>query len=150
MLGYEPSPVTAAIHIADFSKCAFDLGMTPGEFLEHHNPMFGPGEALLQAYTTEVDCFSATSHQILLINNSSAPWTDLETTWQSVLHTATIHNPSDAECRVVNSTMLASVPFGAPDGVSETEQQTFLRTTAVSRRGYDKPHLNDAVGDLIK
>ena len=33
MLGYEPSEVDAELEISDYAKCAFDLGLTPKEFL---------------------------------------------------------------------------------------------------------------------
>ena len=38
MLGYEPSEVVAEIAIADYAKCAHDMGLSAGEFLDHHNP----------------------------------------------------------------------------------------------------------------
>jgi hypothetical protein len=143
MLGYEPSEVTAEVALADYSKCAHELGLTPAEFLDQHNPMFGPGEELLRPYTTRVECFSNRSYQILLINNSIAPYSRDGSAWQGVLHTATIHNPAEQLRRVVNSTMLASVPLGEREPVSQAEQDEFLTTNFVRRRGYDKTHLDD-------
>src|SRR2546425_5811636 len=106
MLGYEPSHVPAELAISDYSKCAHDMGLTPSEILENHNPMFAAGEQLLQPYTTRVSCFSNRSFQILLINNSIAPYSQDATSWQGVLHTATIQKQSDVLRRVVNSTMI--------------------------------------------
>ena len=40
MLGYEPSEVDAELEISDYAKCAFDLGLSPKEFMAKHNPMF--------------------------------------------------------------------------------------------------------------
>src|SRR5438105_4922610 len=62
MLGYEPSQVRAEILISDFSRCAQDMGMTPGQWLEAHNPMFRPGADLLRPYTTRVACYSSLEH----------------------------------------------------------------------------------------
>lgn len=121
MLGYEPSPVASEIAIADYSKCAHDMRLTPNEFLGKFNPMFAVGEELLRPYTTRVACFSNRNFQILLINNSIASYAgeEGEGAWQGVLHTATIRNPSEAQRRVVNSTMIASVPLGTPEPLSE-------------------------------
>ena len=111
MLGYEPSQVRAAVAISDYSQCAHEMGLTPSEFLERHNPMFRTGEELLRPFTTSVDCFSNFDSQILLINNSMTAFSDGNKTWQGVLHTATIENPSDDLRRVINSTMIAAVPM---------------------------------------
>jgi len=143
MLGYEPSSVPSEVALADYSKCAYDLELTPQEFLEKHNPMFAAGEQLLQPYTTTVRCFSHQRFQILLINNSIAPFSTQGETWQGVLHTATVREPSDNLRRVVNSTMVASVSIGTAEPITEVEQHQFITSTIVRRRGYDKPQLND-------
>ncbi len=54
MLGYEPSSVESKVEIADYSRCASDLGLTPQEFLERHNPMFQSGYDLLRPYITTI------------------------------------------------------------------------------------------------
>ena len=143
MLGYEPSEVAADLAIADYSRCAFDLGLTPSEFLNRHNPMFAAGVELLRPYTTPVSRFSIHSYQILLINNSNAPYSESGGAWQGVLHTATIRNPSTSARRVVNSTMVASVRPGTEEPVSEAEIAEFLKTMLVRRRGYDQPERAD-------
>jgi hypothetical protein len=142
MLGYEPSPVSAELALADFSLCAHEMGLTPEQLLVRHNPMFGPGEDLLRPYTTPVECFSSHSSQVLLINNSIADF-GAAGGWQGVLHTATVHNPSDAEPRIVDSTLIASVPAGSHETVSTAEQKLFATTDVVRRRGYDRRHLDD-------
>lgn len=43
MLGYEPSEVAADLEISDYTRCAADLGLSPKEFMERHNPMFHAG-----------------------------------------------------------------------------------------------------------
>jgi len=143
MLGYEPTEVRSEVVLADYSRCARDRKLTPTEFLEKHNPMFGPGAELLQPYTTRVEPFSNETAQVLLINNSAAAFSDDGSTWQGVLHTATILNPNDDKRRVVNSMMVASVPLGTAEPVSLAEQNEFLTTTIVRRRGYDRQHLID-------
>jgi hypothetical protein len=143
ILGYEPSSVLATIHMADYSRCAFEMGLTPREFLDKHNPMFGPGEQLLRPYTTRVACFVPGNYQIVVINNSIAPFDSVGGAWQGVLHTATIDRPSDELSRVVNSTMVASLPIGSPEPVSRAEQEAFVNSTIVHKRGYDRPQLVD-------
>ena len=143
MLGYEPSPVSADLAVADYSLCAHDWRLTPEQLLALHNPMFGTGEDVLRPYLTRINCYSNLSHQVLLINNSIAAPSDKQGAWQGVLHTATVHNPSDALRRVVNSTLIASVPAGTPESVSRHEQELFAATDLVRRRGYDRHHLED-------
>jgi hypothetical protein len=143
MLGYEPSPVTSALALFDYSRCALDMGISPKELLDKHNPMFVAGEQLLLPYKTDVVCFSNLNYQIVLINNSMASYCARRPAWQGVLHTASIINPSDAHRRVVNSTMIASVAKGTPEPVSESQQREFLTTNIVHRRGYDRHHLTD-------
>jgi hypothetical protein len=143
MLGYEPSQIRAELLMSDYSKCAFDMGLTPSDFLEKHNPMFAAGERLLQDYTTRVTCFSNQCYQILLINNSIAPYLADAVRWQGVLHTAAISNPDDSLRRVVNSMLFASVPSGTPEPVSKKDQDEFVQTQLVRRRGYDKLNLGD-------
>ena len=143
MLGYEPSDVDAELQICDYSKCAFDLGLSPKEFMAKHNPMFQSGYELLRPYSTRIPCFSRTDYQIICINNSSAPFSRDQPTWQGTLHTATILTPDESKRRVVNSTMIASAPAGTPETVTESEQQEFINSSVVHRRGYDKPHLDD-------
>lgn len=144
MLGYEPSPIRSTLSMSDYARCAFDLGLTPAEFLEQHNPMFAAGLQLLQDYTTRVDCFSNRHYQLLLINNSIAAYSDTVPVWQGVLHTAAIENPDASVCRVVNSIMVASVPADSATAVSHGEQEEFVRTKQVRRRGYDKPELDES------
>jgi len=143
MLGYEPSEVDAELEIIDYARCAYDRGLTPVEFLEQHNPMFESNYDLLRDYSTSVPCFSSTDFQIVCINNSSAPFLEDQKKWQGTLHTATILNPDEAKRRVINSTMIASVPVGTPEILTESQQQEFISTATVLRRGYHKSHLED-------
>jgi hypothetical protein len=143
MLGYEPSNIRAVLEMSDYAKCAHDLGLTSAEFLAKHNPMFAGGARLLHDYTTRIRCFCNRNYQILVVNNSCAPYADDTPAWQGVLHTARIENPDASQRRVVNSLMIVSAPRGAIEPVSEPAQEEFVSTTVVRRRGYDKTDLND-------
>lgn len=143
MLGYEPTPIEAELTIADYARCAYDRGLSPAQFLKRHNPMFAAGEAILEPYMTRLACFSNRRAMIVLVNNSDGPNDPSGRTWQGVLHTATVRNPSETLRRVVNSTMIASVPPGTPETVSAAELATFACTNLVRRRGHDKPLVED-------
>src|SRR5437016_8851798 len=54
MLGYEPSRVRSRLLLADYSRCAFDLGIDPQRFLSDLNPMYRKGEQALSGYVTEL------------------------------------------------------------------------------------------------
>ena len=143
MLGYEPTEIRAELAMSDYSKCAYDMGLTPAEFLQKHNPMFVSGERLLQTYTARIPCFCNRAYLILLVNNSCAPYADDKPAWQGVLHTARIVNPDPAQRRIVNSLMIASSARGEPEPGCEQAQEEFVATNVIRRRGYDKLDLAD-------
>lgn len=143
MLGYEPSKVESEVEISDYTKCAFDLGLSPKEFLARHNPMFQAGYSLIKPYSTRIPCFRRDRFQIVCINNSSAPFAAGQPAWQGTLHTATILTPDPMQRRVINSTMIAAVPTGTSEGLSDQELHEFIHTSVVRRRGYDKLDLED-------
>ncbi|MEJ7593701.1 MAG: hypothetical protein WKF77_19350 [Planctomycetaceae bacterium] len=133
MLGYEPSLIESRVELSDYSKCAHDLGLTAAEFLDQFNPMFPDEQNRLSGYTTPIDDFDHTSFQILLINNSMK---QLGEGLVAVLHTASIINPNPDFRRVVNSTMIASVPQGSGEDVSVDEQNDFVTSTVIRRPVY--------------
>jgi len=143
MLGYEPSEIPSELEITDYAKCAFDLKVTPKEFMTQHNPMFKSGYELLRPYATRIPCFSPSDFQIVSINNSSAPFSSDGSTWQGTLHTATILKPDETKRRVINSTMIARAFSDADGVVDQAALEHFINTSEVKRRGYDKPHLED-------
>lgn len=143
MLGYEPSEVSSELEIIDYCKCAYELGMTPKGFMAKHNPMFKPGYELLRPYATRIPCFSPSNYQIVSINNSSAPYSAYGSTWQGTLHTATILTPDESKRRVINSTMIARATLGTHDVIDSAILESFIHTSEVKRRGYDKTHLQD-------
>lgn len=130
MLGYEQSEVPAVLTMADYARCAFDLGISARQFLDDHNPMFKTGQRLLDPYLSPVECFRHDHANVLLVNNSMA---DELGSWKGVLHTATIPRPDEAKRRVINSTLLASVPADSPAPLSADQLDEFLTTTVVRR-----------------
>ena len=133
MLGYEPSLIESRLELSDYSKCALDLDMTHAEFLDQFNPMFPDGQNRLSGYTMPIDDFDNTSFHILLINNSMK---QLGEELVGVLHTASIINPNRDFTRVVNSTMIASVPNGSGEDDAVDEQNDFVTTTVVRKAAY--------------
>ena len=133
MLGYEPSRVRSRLFLADYTHAAFDLGITPQQFLHDYNPMFKKGEELLGRYVTELPQPLDGHSRMLLVNNSSLPFTESRSNPLGVMHKAIIVTPDDAERRIVNSTMLA---VGEGDEIGEEQQQEFVRTEGISQKDY--------------
>lgn len=129
MLGYEPTTVRSEFHIADFSRCAHDLGLSPPEFLRLHNPMFSNGAELLKDYVTTLSAWQEDRPRIVLINNSSAePGTPGAT--YGVLHGASIPAPNPQATRVINSTMMAPARFASSDPAMQARE--FISTNKIS------------------
>ena len=76
ILGYEPSKVRSRLFLADYTRAAFDLGITTEQFLEEFNPMYRRGEELLGRYVTELSQPDEGHARILLVNNSSLPFNE--------------------------------------------------------------------------
>lgn len=129
MLGYEPSAVRSRLFLADYSRCAFDLGIEPKKFLSDFNPMYGPAEGLLARYVTELSQPAEGHWHILLVNNSALPFTNDRTNPLGVMHKVEILNPTDRERRIVNSIMLIN---GGCDEVSREQQMEFVMTNNIS------------------
>lgn len=132
MLRYEPSRVRSRLFLADYTRAAFDLGITPQQFLTDFNPMYKKGEEMLGRYVTELPQPTEGHSRILLINNSSLPFTEARTNALGVMHNAIIVTPDDADRRIVNSTMLAV--GGEEIGVEKQEE--FVATDEISKKNY--------------
>ena len=132
MLGYEPSKVRSRLFLADYTCAAFDLGITPQQFLHDYNPMYKKGEELLGRYVTELPQPLDGHSRILLVNNSSLPFTESRTNPLGIFHKAIV-TPDEAERRIVNSTMLA---VGEADDIGQEQQQDFVTTDKISQRVY--------------
>jgi len=130
ILGYEPSTVRSRIFLADYCRCAFDLGIEPKQFLAEFNPMFRQGEEILSRYVTEMPQPQDGHFQLLLINNSSLPFTEERKNPLGVMHKAEIVNPNESERRLVNSIMLM---VGDTDEVGVDE---FITTEKISKKNY--------------
>jgi len=133
MLGYEPSGVRSRLFLADYTRAAFDLGITPQQFLNDYNPMFRRGEELLAPYVTELPQPADGHARILLVNNSRLPFTEGRTNRLGVMHKAIILTPNGAERRVVNSTMMT---VGDGQEVDQEQQRVFATTDRISEKNY--------------
>ncbi len=133
ILGYEPSPIRSRLSLADYSRCAFDLVMEPRRFLDEFNPMYRKGEELLSPYVTELPEPTERHSRILLINNSSLPYTEAQTNPLGVLHKAEILDPDESQRRIVNSIMLA---VGESEEIEAEALKAFVATEEISKKFY--------------
>jgi hypothetical protein len=133
ILGYEPSRVRSRLFLADYSRAAFDLDITPQRFLREYNPMYRRGEELLARYVTQLPQPADGHARILLVNNGSLPYTDGHTNPLGVMHKAEIVNPTESERRVVNSAMLV---VGQADEFTPGPEQEFVVTEEISKKSY--------------
>ncbi len=133
MLGYEPSKVRSRLFLADHTRAAFDLGVTPQRFLRDFNPMSEKGEKALGGYVSEAPQPAEGHSRIVLVNNSSLPFDEGRANPLGVLHKAVIDTPDDSERRIINSTMLAG---GESDKLGRELQEEFVATDAISPRVY--------------
>jgi hypothetical protein len=132
MLGYEPSQVQSRLFLGDYTRAAFDLGITPQQFLQDFNPMFRKGEEVLAPYVTELPQPESGHARILLINNSSLAFTEARTNPLGVMHKALIVTPNEAERGIVNSTMLVT----EGEEIATEKQEEFVRTDKISQKNY--------------
>ncbi len=132
MLGYEPSKIRSRLFLADYCRAAFDQGITPQQFLQDFNPMYRKGEELLARYVTELPQQDESHARILLINNSSLPFTEDRTNPLGVMHKAEIVNPTASERKIVNSTMLVT----EGDEIGPEKQREFVTTNKISQKVY--------------
>ncbi len=129
MLGYEPTTVRSEFQIADFSRCASDMGLPPAEFMRQHNPMFSAGAELLRGHVSTITNWHEDCPRIVLINNSIAePGTHGAT--YGVLHGALIPVPDPQASRIINSTMIAPACFVGSDPAMQVRE--FVSTDQIS------------------
>jgi len=112
MLGYEPSTIHSRVFLADYTRCACDLGVLPHAFLNEPFQVLPQPQQFLSRYVTELPQPQSGHSRLLLMNNSSLPFTPAGEYPLGVLHRAEIVAPSPSERRVVNSVMLV---HGKPD-----------------------------------
>jgi hypothetical protein len=133
ILGYEPSRVVSRLFLADFTRAAFDLGITLQHFLQDFNPMYKKGDEILGRYVTELPQPAEGHSRMLVINNSSLPFAEDRTNPLGVMHKAIIVTPDEAERRIVNSTMLVTE---GGDEISVEKQEEFVMTKNISQKNY--------------
>jgi hypothetical protein len=137
ILGYEPTEIVSQLSIADYSRCAHAMNMTPDTFLEEFNPMYEKGLEKLASYTTNLDEFDHRSYQILVVNNSSTPFSLGKETWQGVLHGAMVLVPAGDEGvpRMINSTSIA--PLNSSESLVGAQQlRQFIQEETISVSNY--------------
>jgi len=132
MLGYESSQVQSRLFLGDYTRAAFDLGITPQQFLQDFNPMFKKGEEVLAPYVTELPQPEPGHARILLINNSSLPFIEARTNPLGVMHKAIIVTPDESKRRIVNSTMLVT----EGEEIAVEKQEEFVATDRISQKNY--------------
>jgi len=133
ILGYEPSNVPSRLFLADYTRAAFDQQMTVAQFLNDYNPMYRPGEELLEKYTTELPRQRAGVWRLVVVNNSSLDFSTDRTNPLGVMHKAVIDALDPAQSRVLNSMMLVA---GLPEEVEERELLDFMETDKITQRLY--------------
>lgn len=134
LLGYEPSEVRSTLSIADYSRCAVKLGLSPTEFLDRFNPLFPVGEAALACEVTHLPAVRPGCSRLVAINNSRLP---LDTTGRNtpgVLHRGTIPLPDHKRSRVVNSVILAPSEHRELD--FDRFARDFIESDAISGPAY--------------
>jgi hypothetical protein len=96
--------------------------------------MFRKGEQALADFITHLDRADWTSAQVLVVNNSSAPFDPAAGRPQGVMHQATIPHPDPSRTRIINSTMIVTASDGPSDSFEPDRVTEFVRTTAISPR----------------
>lgn len=136
ILGYEPSVIRSRLFMGDYSRCAAEIGLSPRQFLDEHNPMFSSGAEKLKPYVTEVSNLNNRHFQIVVINNSSAPHFESNPKMQGVMHMAQIVDPSPQHSRIVNSTMTYAGGSTDAETISKSDQAAFIESESISRSRY--------------
>ncbi len=125
LVGYEPSKVASDLFIADYSACAYQLGLSPVQFLEEFNPMYKKVMANLAPYIMPLTEFDSSFYNILIINNSCQALNRMERHWQGVLHYANVYGLSGAP-RMINSLSIKPLIAGEDEGVPDQAVKQFL------------------------
>lgn len=130
LLGYEPTEVPSRLYLMDYVLAARDRGMTPLEYLDCCNPVFGGDERLLQAYVHEVTPFAWGHYQIVVVNNSSIRWEERARGMLGMLHHAVITERREGKSRVIDSLLLGVTE----DGLSAEQLSEFVAEAKAATR----------------
>lgn len=131
MLGYEATPVHSALSVADYSRAARDWKMEPRQLLSECNPMFADNEKKLLPYISKLEVFDPAQSQILLLNNSSQPFTVGSQNFLGVMHQATI-TPDPGAQRIIDSTMISTAADPADEPMTAEAQRVFAETAEIT------------------
>lgn len=112
ILGYEPTEVPSRVSLMDYSRAAFDRGITPAELLDCCNPAFGGNAEPLRPYTVDLTSFNPAHHQILVVNNSQIPYEERQRGMLGLLHHAVIEAPRPDRSRWIDSLLLGVMDVG--------------------------------------
>jgi hypothetical protein len=132
MLGYEPTEVTSSLAMADLARVAHGHGLSPQDYLDRFNPMLKVHESRLEKYITKLACFDVSKSHLLLINNSTLPFTEAIANLCGVFHQATILAPDATKSRIINSIMLTVAENLTEETVTRDDLAKFLITTTVA------------------
>lgn len=132
ILGYEPSEIKSEISFADYSLAAFNMNISPKEFLLNYNPMFREGEDLLKPYVTDLIYFDETKTNLLFFNNSCGTF-DSNQISLGVLHKARITNSFVSKARIINSIQIGRTL----ELYSNGNLNSFINLDVISRKPYE-------------
>jgi hypothetical protein len=130
VLGYEPTEVISRVSLMDYSRAAFERGLTPAGFLDCCNPAFGGDAELLRPYTVELTAFDPGHFQILVVNNSQLPHEERHRGMLGLLHHAVIVSPRPDRSRWIDSLLLGVMDAG----LSAQQLQVFVEEGRAATR----------------
>jgi hypothetical protein len=125
MLGYEPSIIHSRIFIADYTRCAFELGISAQAFLNEPLPGLPQPHQILSSYVTELPQPEHGHSRLLLINNSATSFRERAAYPLGVLHRAEVTAHSTSGQRVINSVMIV---LGKPDLNCAEQEDEFVNS----------------------
>ena len=131
--GIQALEVRSRLSLADYSRCAHDLGFEPRRFLDEFNPDVPQGRGTPDPQRHRTAQPEEGHARILLINNSSLPYAQARMNPLGALHKAEILNQDESERRIVNSIMLAT---GGPQGGRRETLRAFVAAEEISQKFY--------------
>ncbi len=93
--------------------------------------MFADNEKRLLPYISNLSAFNPTQSHILLLNNSSLPYSENGQNMLGVMHQATI-TPDSQAYRIINSTMISTAASSEDEPMNANVQEQFLETSEIT------------------
>lgn len=137
ILGYEASEIKSELSLADYSLAAFEMALSPKDFLLHHNPMFNQGEDLLKPYITGLNYFDEKKTNLLFINNSCMSFTENKASL-GILHKAKVSRSLPNQTRIINSIQIGRKADNLSPLNSDLQLSSFIDLDVISRKPYEK------------